>query len=54
MIAKLPKTIPLLNEIKSLWLTQKLMGQLFDVPVPTLNEHLKNIISSGELEKQVY
>jgi hypothetical protein len=34
---------------ESIWLSQKLMGQLFDVSVPTINEHLKNIFSSGEL-----
>ena len=34
---------------ESIWLSQKLMGQLFDVSVPTINEHLKNIFNSGEL-----
>ncbi len=32
-------------------MTQKLMAQLFDVAVPTINEHLKNIFSSVELEQ---
>ena len=36
---------------ESIWLTQKLMATLFDVSVPTINEHLKNILSSGELEQ---
>lgn len=31
------------------WLTQKLMAELFDVSIPTINEHLKNIFESGEL-----
>ena len=31
------------------WLTQKLMAELFDVSIPTINEHLKNIYSSKEL-----
>ena len=31
--------------------TQKLMAKLFDVTVPTINEHLKNIFSSAELER---
>jgi len=35
----------------SIWLTQKLIAQLFDVTVPTINEHLKNIFSSNELEE---
>lgn len=33
----------------TIWLTQKLMAQLFDVDVRTVNDHLKSIFSSGEL-----
>jgi hypothetical protein len=36
-------------EDETVWLTQKLMAALFDVTVPTVNEHLKNIFESGEL-----
>ena len=36
-------------EDETVWLTQKLIATLFDVSVPTINEHLKNIFSSGEL-----
>jgi hypothetical protein len=35
----------------SIWLTQKLMAELFDVRIPTINEHLKNIFESGELQQ---
>ncbi len=35
----------------TIWLTQKLMAQLFDVDVRTVNEHLGNIFRSGELEQ---
>lgn len=38
-------------ENETLWLTQKAMGVLFDVSLPTINEHLSGIYSSGELEK---
>lgn len=34
---------------ETLWLSQKLMAELFDVDVRTVSEHLKNIFSSGEL-----
>jgi hypothetical protein len=34
---------------ETVWLTQKLMAQLFDVTVPTVNEHLKNIFKAEEL-----
>ena len=28
---------------ETVWLTQKLMGVLFEVTVPTINEHLSNL-----------
>lgn len=38
-------------ENENVWLTQKLMAELFEVTVPTINEHLANIFKSGELDK---
>ena len=35
----------------TVWLTQKLLAKLFDVTIPTINEHIKNIYKEGELEK---
>lgn len=35
----------------TVWLSQKMMAKLFDVTTPTINEHLKNIFSSGELSE---
>lgn len=35
----------------TLWLTQKMMAQLFDVSVPAISQHLKNVYSDGELEE---
>lgn len=37
-------------EDESIWLTQKLIAKLFSVSVPTVNEHLKNIFKSEELQ----
>lgn len=37
---------------ENVWLTQKGMAQLFDVTIPTINEHLKNIYVFGELKKE--
>ncbi len=34
---------------ETLWLTQKMMAELFGVDVRTINEHLKNIFDSSEL-----
>jgi len=39
-------------EDETIWLTQKLMAQLFDVTVPTINEHMKNIFDQGELGRE--
>jgi len=36
---------------ETVWLTQKLMAELFEVSIPTINEHLKNIFSTGELDE---
>ncbi len=38
-------------EDETVWLTQKLIAELFDVDVRTISEHLNNIINSNELEK---
>ena len=37
-------------EDESIWLSQKLMAELFDVEVNTINYHLKEIFKSGEVE----
>ncbi len=39
-------------EDETVWLTQKLMAELFAVSIPTVNEHLKNIFDSGELSAE--
>jgi len=36
-------------ENENVWLTQKLMAGLFQVTVPTINEHIKNIYNEREL-----
>lgn len=36
-------------EDETLWLTQKLMGELFDVDKRTISEHFQNIFATGEL-----
>ena len=44
-------TIEVKVEDETVWLTQKLMAKLFDVSVATVNEHLKNIFKTHELEE---
>lgn len=38
-------------ENENIWLTQKMMWVLFDVSIPNINEHLKNIFNSWELNE---
>ncbi|MBB1280263.1 virulence RhuM family protein [Pseudoalteromonas sp. SR41-1] len=38
-------------ETETLWLTQNLIAELYQKSVPTINEHLSNIYSEGELEQ---
>jgi len=37
----------------TIWLTQKAMAVLFDVQVPAINKHLKNIFEERELDEKV-
>jgi len=37
-------------ENETVWLTQKLMAELFQTSVPNINMHLKNIFEEGELD----
>ncbi|MBR4563827.1 MAG: virulence RhuM family protein [Paludibacteraceae bacterium] len=36
---------------ETIWMTQKAMATLFDVNVPAISKHLKNIFESGELNE---
>lgn len=37
---------------ETIWLTQKMMAQLFEVEINTINYHLKEIFESGELDEK--
>lgn len=37
---------------ETLWLTQKAMSELFDVGVPAISKHIKNIFEEGELTEE--
>lgn len=39
-------------EEENIWLTQKMMAALYDVGLPTINEHIKKIFDDGEVEKE--
>ena len=37
---------------ETIWLTQRVMAELFGVQIPAINKHLKNIFEEGELNKE--
>jgi hypothetical protein len=45
------KSIEVRYEDETIWLSQRMMAELFDVDVRTINEHLQNLFSSSEIDK---
>jgi hypothetical protein len=37
---------------ENVWLSQKMMAQLYDVGTPTINYHLRKVFSDSELEEE--
>ncbi len=46
------KSIEMRYEDENIWLTQKMMASLYDVGLPTVNEHIKNIYADNELSEK--
>jgi hypothetical protein len=45
--------IDVLLQNETIWLPQKKIAELFDVNIPAISKHLKNIFNSGELDEKV-
>ncbi len=45
--------IEVLYAEENIWLTQKRIAEVYDVSVPTINEHLKNIFNEKELQEDL-
>ncbi len=45
-------TIEVRYEDETIWLSQKLMSELFDVEVNAINYHLKELYKSGEIQEK--
>ena len=41
-------SIEMRYEDENIWLTQKMMAELYGVSVPAINQHLKKIFADGE------
>ena len=46
--------VELSPELETVWLTQKQMGELFEVKQATLSEHINNIISYLFIRNNIY
>ena len=38
-------------EDENIWLTQKMMATLYDVGLPTINEHIKKVYAESEMDE---
>lgn len=47
-----PMSVELRYEDENIWLTQRLMAELYGVEVSTINEHISKIFSDGELSEE--
>ncbi len=45
--------LEVLIQNETIWLNQKQISELFDVKIPAISKHLKNIFSSAELDEKV-
>lgn len=45
------ESVEMRYEDENIWLTQKMMAELYDVDVRTINEHIKKIINDSELSE---
>ena len=46
------RSIEMRYEDENIWLTQKMMATLYDVGLPTINEHIKKIYNDSELPEK--
>ena len=47
-----PQSVELRYEDENIWLTQRLMAELYGVEVPTINEHIQKIYADHELTEE--
>ncbi len=46
-----PQSIEIRYENENIWLTQKMLAEIYDVEVHTINYHIKKIFDDNELEE---
>jgi hypothetical protein len=45
-----PSSIEVRYEDENIWMTQKMMAELYGVSVPAINQHISTLISNGEID----
>ena len=45
------ESIEIRYENENIWLSQKMMAELYDVSVPAINQHIKKVLDDGELSE---
>ena len=45
------QSVEMRYEDENVWLTQKMMAELYGVSVPAINQHIKNILEDRELSE---
>ena len=45
--------VDVLLQNETIWMPQKNISELFDVNVPAISKHIKNIFESGELDEKL-
>jgi len=43
--------VDVIYQDENIWLSQKMLAKLYDVTIPTINEHLQTIFKDSELDK---
>ena len=52
MVGDQPSSVELRYEDENIWLTQRLMSELYGVELSTINEHIKKIYADRELSEE--
>ncbi len=51
-VGDVPNSVEMRYEDENVWLTQKMIAQLYEVALPTINEHIKKIFDDRELVEE--
>ena len=46
-----PDSIEIRYENENIWLSQKMMAELYDVTISAINQHIKKVLEDGELSE---